>query len=87
MPDPLQAIEKVSSLEEPEPKLPNDEEEEKPESLKQSPDACPEKAESNVNVAEPTPLYETITAKELGLLSTAFTIATFMIALDGNILG
>ncbi|KAH8815990.1 major facilitator superfamily transporter [Xylogone sp. PMI_703] len=32
------------------------------------------------------PLYETISPKELGLLSTAFTIATFMIALDGSIL-
>jgi hypothetical protein len=31
-------------------------------------------------------LYKTISAKDLSLLSTAFTIATFMIALDGSIL-
>jgi hypothetical protein len=36
--------------------------------------------------AETPQLYETISAKELSLLSTAFTIATFMIALDGSIL-
>jgi hypothetical protein len=87
MPDPLQDIEKVSSLPGSEPKSPNNGFINKVEDMKQSLDACPEKADSNVDMAEPTPLYETITAKELGLLSTAFTIATFMIALDGNILG
>lgn len=36
------------------------------------------------DLQSPSPQYAT--AKELGLLSTAFTIATFMIAIDGSIL-
>ena len=35
---------------------------------------------------EPATSYEYATPKELSLLSTAFTIATFMIAIDGSIL-
>jgi hypothetical protein len=46
----------------------------------------PETAETHDQAADSVPFYETISAKELSLLSTAFTIATFMIALDGSIL-
>lgn len=33
-----------------------------------------------------TPVRETISARELSFLSTAFTIATFLVAIDGSIL-
>ncbi len=39
------------------------------------------------DLQEDIPFHQTITPRELRLLSTAFTIATFMIALDGSILG
>lgn len=37
--------------------------------------------------SEPAMAHEYATPRELALLSTVFTIATFMIAIDGSILG
>ena len=50
----------------------------------------PEKNETNIsqtNDDEPSEDHQYATPRELSLLSTVFTIATFMIAIDGSILG
>lgn len=51
-----------------------------------------EDSESNtavppVDAEDETPTHQYATPRELSLLSTVFTIATFMIAIDGSILG
>lgn len=53
-------------------------------------EARPEDQESNQTPPETTDepsAHEYATPRELALLSTVFTIATFMIAIDGSILG
>ncbi|KAL2065201.1 hypothetical protein VTL71DRAFT_2870 [Oculimacula yallundae] len=52
----------------------------------ETPPRDPELAVSTSDEVEHSTSYEYATPKELSLLSTAFTIATFMIAIDGSIL-
>lgn len=50
-------------------------------------DSPNENHDANDNDSEPISTHQYATPKELSLLSTVFTIATFMIAIDGSILG